>query len=181
MDGFAYNQSVELSATDQTVYQQDVVIHRTAGIPYEELVGGLYVLHFYVGDKCKADYGDVRFTDASGNALPYYLWPDYTSSEGRICVRLEDADASGELVLYYGNPELIGVSDGDATYFLHDHFKGTSLDTDKWDVIGSQPISVADSTLAITGRNVGTDEVWSKAGFVGAGYIMQTRFRHRLL
>ncbi len=122
MQGYTHFFPIAYAATDVTVYQQDVVIHRSEGTSYEETVGDLNVWHVYVGDRCKSDYGDIRFTDASGTALPYYLWPDYTSSEGRICVRLEDADVSGKLVLYYGNPELIGVSDGDATYFLHDHF-----------------------------------------------------------
>lgn len=133
MDGFAYNQSVELSATDQTVYQQGVVIHRAAGIPYEELVGGLYVLHFYVGDKCKADYGDIRFTDAAGNALAYYLWPDYDAESARFTVRLEGATISGQIRVWYGNSGAITTSDPNATYFLHDDAEIGNI-SDKWSI-----------------------------------------------
>ena len=127
--GFAYNQSVGLSATDQTVYQQDVVIHRTAGTAYEETVGPLRIWHIYVGDHCKSDYGDIRFTDASGTALDYYLWPDYTSSSARFCVRLEGADAAGVVTIWYGNAVATTTSDGDAVYFFFDQFDGDTLDT----------------------------------------------------
>lgn len=122
MEGFFYNQSVKLSACDQAVYQQDVVIHRTAGVPYEELVGGLYVLHFYVGDKCKADYGDIRFTDGAGTELAYYLWPDHTADAAQFCVRLAGADIAGQMVIWYGNQAAETTSDGDATYTYFRNF-----------------------------------------------------------
>jgi hypothetical protein len=102
--GFAYNQSVGLSATDQTVYQQDVVIHRTDGIPYGTLVNGLYEVHFFVGTHCKEDFGDIRFTDGSGNELAYYLWPDYTSRRAPGSPCGWRGRSAGTLVIWYGNP-----------------------------------------------------------------------------
>ena len=83
LDGYAYNQTIEYTACDQAIYQQDIIVHRNIGIPYEETVGGLTLWHVYVDDKCKADYGDLRFTDEAGVELAYYLWPDFSSTEAR--------------------------------------------------------------------------------------------------
>jgi hypothetical protein len=157
MERFFYNQSVKLSACDQAVYQQDVVIHRSEGVPYEELVGGVYVLHFYVGDRCKEDYGDIRFTDGAGTELAYYLWPDYDAESARFAVRLEGATTAGKLLVWYGNPSATTTSDGDATYEFFDHFDGTDLDSEKWDqtYIGSHTKSVSDSVFAHTATGAG--------------------------
>lgn len=103
------------------VYQQDIVIHRSTGTAYNETAGGLETWHIFVGEHCREDYGDVRFTNSTGE-LEYYLWPDYDSSSARFAVRLEGADAAGTLVIWYGNPAAATTSDGDATYFHHDHF-----------------------------------------------------------
>ncbi len=125
-DAWAYIYPIAYAATDVADYQQDVVIHRSEGASYEETVGDLKVWHVYVGDRCKSDYGDIRFTDAAGNALAYYLWPDYDSSSARFCVRLEGADAAGDLLVWYGNPSATTTSDGSATYeFFND---GSSLE-----------------------------------------------------
>src|SRR5690554_4292922 len=94
LDGYDYYQTIEYAACDQEIYQQDIVIHRSEGEGYQEESSGLKIWHVYVGNRCKSDYGDIRFTDASGNALAYYLWPDYDSSSARFCVRLEGADQS---------------------------------------------------------------------------------------
>lgn len=115
LSGYSYYQTINYAATDQAVYQQDVVIHRTTGTAYQETVGGLKVWHIYVGSHCKADYGDVRFTKADGTTLlNYYLWPDYTSSSARFAVRLEGATTAGTLTVHYGNPTATTTSDAGA-------------------------------------------------------------------
>lgn len=137
LDGYVYYQTIEYAACDQEIYQQDIVIHRTTGTAYNETAGGLETWHIYVGDHCREDYGDVRFTNSTGAELAYYLWPDYDSSSARFCVRLEGADAAGTLIVHYGNVAATTTSDGDATFHLFDHFDGTAIDTGKWDVIQS--------------------------------------------
>ena len=122
MQGYTYFFPIAYSATDVAIYQQDVVIHRSEGVSYEETFGDFKVWHVYVGDRCKSDYGDVRFTDASGNALAYYLWPDYDAESARFTVRLEGADAAGVLRVWYGNPSAATTSDGGATYLLFEEF-----------------------------------------------------------
>ena len=178
MDGFAYNQSVELSATDQTVYQQDVVIHRTTGVPYETLVGGLYEIHFFVGANCKADYGDIRFTNSAGVELAYYLWPDYDSSSARFAVRLVGADVAGTLQVWYGNPSATTTSDGDGTYLLHDHFDGSALNSSKWEVLENNGISVSDGALHVSSGAGNLGKLASRAS-IPPDILVQFRIQTR--
>jgi hypothetical protein len=126
LDGYSYYQTIDYAATGVETYQQDLVIHRTTGTAYNETSGGLETWHIYVGDHCLEDYGDVRFTNSTGAELAYYLWPGYTNSSARFCVRLENATAAGTLVVHYGNPTATTTSNGSATYYLFDHFDGAA-------------------------------------------------------
>ncbi|MDD4484628.1 MAG: DUF2341 domain-containing protein, partial [Methanoregula sp.] len=99
LDGYDYYQTIEYAACDQEIYQQDIVIHRSTGTAYNETAGGLEVWHIYVGDHCREDYGDIRFTNSTGAELAYYLWPDYSSESARFAVRLEGADTAGEVTV----------------------------------------------------------------------------------
>ena len=151
MQGYTHFFPIAYSATDVAIYQQDVVIHRSEGTSYEETVGDLKVWHVYVGDRCKSDYGDVRFTDASGTALDYYLWPGYDAESARFCVRLAGADVGGELLVWYGNPTATTTSDGDAVYFFFDQFDGAALDTTKWDQDPKSTVTVSGGTVSVEG------------------------------
>ncbi len=152
MQGYTYFFPIAYSATDVAIYQQDVVIHRSVGVSYEETVGDFKVWHVYVGNRCKSDYGDVRFTDSTGAELAYYLWQDYDSSSARFTVRLEGADAAGVIQIHYGNPTATTTSDGDATYLFFDHFEGVAIDSGKWRVNsgGSASTSVDNSLFTLT-------------------------------
>ena len=151
MQGYTFFFPIAYSATDVAIYQQDVVIHRSEGTSYEETVGDLKVWHVYVGDRCKSDYGDIRFTDASGNALAYYLWPDHDTESARFTVRLEGADAAGVIQIHYGNPTATTTSDGDAVYFFFDQFDGAALDTTKWDQDPKSTVTVSGGTVSVQG------------------------------
>ncbi|MDD5187465.1 MAG: DUF2341 domain-containing protein, partial [Methanoregula sp.] len=98
-----YSQMIEFSAGDPTVYEQIVEIHRTFGTAYQQDINGMRIWHLYIGDLCREDYGDVRFTDGAGSQLQYYLQSDYTASEARFYVRLTAADTAGNLKVWYGD------------------------------------------------------------------------------
>jgi PKD repeat protein len=130
LDGYDYYQTIEYAACDQETYQQDIVIHRTTGTAYNETAGGLETWHIYVGDHCREDYGDVRFTNSTGAELAYYLWPDYDSSSARFCVRLEGADAAGVLQVWYGNPSATTTSNSSIVFTAyHGAASATFYDT----------------------------------------------------
>ena len=66
LTGYGYYQTINYAATDQAVYQQDIVIHRSTGTAYNETAGGLETWHIYVGEHCREDYGDIRFNRLKG-------------------------------------------------------------------------------------------------------------------
>ena len=172
LDGYDYYQTIGYAACDQETYQQDIVVHRTTGTAYEEVVGSLRIWHIYVGDHCREDYGDVRFTTSAGAELAYYLWPDYSSESARFCVRLEGADQSGALTVWYGNPTATTASDGSATYLLFDHFDGAvnaAPNPDLWEVVkkGSSSATVkldGNGNLLLAGapNTISSGNVWAK-------------------
>jgi len=177
MQGYTHFFPIAYSATDQVTYQQDVVIHRSEGEGYQEERSGLKIWHVYVGNRCKSDYGDIRFTDASGNALAYYLWPDYDAESARFTVRLEGADAAGVLRVWYGNPTATTTSSGKDTYLLFDHFEGTSIDTEIWqNTATGGTISVTDSVLTISG-NLGANKGLQSWASFGPGTTFETSFK----
>jgi PKD repeat protein len=152
LDGYDYYQTIEYAACDQEIYQQDIVIHRTTGTAYNETAGGLETWHIYVGEHCREDYGDVRFTNSTGAELAYYLWPDHDSSSARFVVRLTGANAAGSLVTWYGNAGATTTSSGTATYLFFDDFLGASLDTTKWNTwLSGGSTTVSDGVLHVQG------------------------------
>ncbi len=83
----------------------------------------------------RADFGDLRFTNAAGDTdLPYYI--DHVSNgvSARVYVKT-DIGAGGNFIrMYYGNGAASGQSDGEATMDFFDEFDGTgTLDPTKWD------------------------------------------------
>ena len=111
LDGYNYCQDISYTACDQEIYQQDFVIHRSTGDPYEEISGGLNITHLYLDDHCQVDYGDIRFTNQTGDELSYYLWPDFDNESAKFCVRLTEATSAGEVLVWYGNSVAETTSD----------------------------------------------------------------------
>jgi len=171
-----YSTRILYSGCDQSAYQQDLIIHRTAGRDHEEVSGGLKVWHIYLGPQCRADYGDIRFTNSTGAELAYYLWPDYDATSARFTVRLEGADAAGELLVWYGNPSAATTSDGDATALFFDDFD--AYDSSAWTKTGSG-VTYADSIVTLTASSASpqnrlvSNTAWSQNNET----IIQTRAR----
>jgi PKD repeat protein len=182
LDGYDYYQTIEYAGCDQEIYQQDIVVHRTTGTAYEETVGPLRIWHIYVGDHCREDYGDVRFTDSTGAELAYYLWPGFDAASARVCVRLEGADAAGAVTVHYGNPSATTTSDGSAAYLLFDHFDGTTLNTTIWQNngrttgTGTFSVTVANSAMRVAASSSTGGTVESKKEF-SLPIMIESRWR----
>ena len=71
---------------------------------------------------------DIRFTDASGNLLDYWIeeW-DAVNQSAKIWVKVPHVPANGtaEIFMYYGNPELASASNPDETFLFYDDFEGS--------------------------------------------------------
>ena len=110
----------------------------------------------------KSDGSDLRFEDASGKELSYWIeeW-NAGAKRAKIWVRVPFIPANGEakIKMYYGNPSASAVSDGDKVFEFFDDFEGTSLETSKWiEAYAGGTYSVSSGMLNMHGI-AGGDEI----------------------
>ena len=120
-------------------YQVSLVVNYGSGVDGGDTV--------YLGGNCGQDFGDIRFTDGDGvTELDYWLESYTPSGSALFWVEIADDLSSSDVVIYvyYGN-NVSTTSNGENTFLLFDHFEGTAIDTDKWDVIQPQTFTVANS------------------------------------
>ncbi|RLI87612.1 MAG: hypothetical protein DRP01_01265 [Archaeoglobales archaeon] len=74
---------------------------------------------------------DIRFTDADGNLLDYWIeeW-DSVNESAKIWVEVPSipANSSVDIYMYYGNSQITSASDGNATFLIFDDFEDGVLD-----------------------------------------------------
>jgi len=135
--------------------------------------------------KMRSDCGDIRFTDSDGQTLlNYWLESGCNTASTKIWVKVPSipANSSKTIFVYYGNPGATSLSNGDATFDFFDDFLGTSLNTNKWQVInsgsGTYSLSNGEITIASTGDWWGTSDnaiyIISSTSFP-YNYIAETR------
>ena len=94
---------------------------------------------------------DIRFTDANGNLLSYWIeeW-DAVNESAKVWVKVPSipANSTVEIFLYYGNPEITSASDSEATFEFFDDFEDY---TEKWQEGGDSPTV---SSETVDGRSV---------------------------
>jgi len=75
--------------------------------------------------KTQTNGEDIRFADANGNLLPYWIeeW-DAVNKRAKVWVKVPTipANSSVEIWMYYGNPKFPSASDGGATFDFFDDF-----------------------------------------------------------
>jgi hypothetical protein len=78
------------------------------------------------------DFGDLRFTSASGSPLDYWIEAKTDDSLATVWVEVDAIAASDDttIYMYYGNPSASNASDGDATFVFFDDFGG---DLSQWE------------------------------------------------
>ena len=84
----------------------------------------------------KEDGSDIRFSDADGNELPYWIeeW-DYYNKRARVWVKVPYIPSgTSKIFMYYGNPRAESSSDGDAVFEFFDNFESGYINRDKWDM-----------------------------------------------
>jgi hypothetical protein len=94
--------------------------------------------------KMRNDCGDIRFTDSDGTTLlNYWLESGCNTNNTKIWVKVPSipANSTKTIYVYYGNPNITSLSNGDNTFDFFDDFLGTSLDTNKWGSSGSVTVS----------------------------------------
>jgi hypothetical protein len=92
----------------------------------------------------RADFGDLRFTNASDLPLDYWLESKVDGSSATVWVEVDDIAASTGTVIYmyYGNATASSASDGDATFEFYDDFEDG--DIPDWSQYKSGTVTIAD-------------------------------------
>ena len=109
---FAYKREItvtELSGNDLTDYQVRIDLDATN----------------FNFEHAKPNGEDVRFVDAEGNFLSYWIeeW-DSVNKKAKVWVKVPyiPANSSVDIYMYYGNPRLSSASNGEATFDFFDDF-----------------------------------------------------------
>jgi hypothetical protein len=117
-------------------YQREIAIQENSG----ETLSDYQVLVALAGSdfpgEAQADGGDIRFTDADGRELSYWIEEfDARSKRARIWVAVPDIPANGEVMItmWYGNPGAKRESDGEAVFEFFD----TGNEIDEWILSGN--------------------------------------------
>lgn len=116
-------------------YQRDITIHENSGMTLNDFQVLVELSGTDFMNEIQTDCEDIRFTDADGNSLSYWI---EEFNEGlkyaRIWVKVPEIPANSKtgIVMWYGNPSADSASDGDAVFEFFDDFDGSSLDEDKW-------------------------------------------------
>ncbi|MDI3504231.1 MAG: hypothetical protein PWP64_1167 [Candidatus Cloacimonadota bacterium] len=105
-----------------TGYQVRFIVHYGTGTDSGENV--------YLGEKCRSDFGDIRFYEGQ-TALNYWMESMTSSSEAVFWVKLNGNLSNGPITvtLLYGNSEVTTTSNGANTFEFFDDF---SSDLSKW-------------------------------------------------
>jgi len=120
--------------------------------------------------KMRSDCGDIRFYDGTNN-LSYWIEGGINTTSTRIWVKVPSIPASFKktIQIYYGNPNLGSLSNGDKTFLFFDDFSGRSLDTNKWLFTrlygsGTYTATVANGYVDIYAAGSATAAIVSKFG-----------------
>jgi len=168
-----YRKKVDIgnaSGSALTGYQMMLNIYRSSGTSAGTSV--------YVGTNCLSTFADLRFTDAYGNACPYWIESITSTTSAVVWVKVPYIPTTGTFVyLYYGQPGATNNSDGNATFDFFDDFLGSSLDTNKWSVVNTDgSYTVGNSILQITGGSGTAENILSKSLF-GVNYTTVGRIK----
>ncbi len=88
--------------------------------------------------KARADGGDIRFTDASGNSLSFWYDPlQYNSSSTTFWIKTNATAGSSFIYMFYGNATSPSVASGEGTFELFDSFNSGSISPLVWDKCGN--------------------------------------------
>ncbi len=133
-------------------YQREIVVQENSG----EMLRDYQVLVALAGsdfpEEAQADGDDIRFTDADGRELSYWIEEFDAGSKRAVVwvkVPLIPANGAARLTMWYGNPGAESASDGDTVFEFFDDFDSGIIDTDKWEMYDSGWGIVDDSSKKV--------------------------------
>ena len=96
--------------------------------------------------KLRSDCGDIRFTDANDNEIPYWIEPNTCNSANTVIwvkVSYIPASSTTTIYMYYGNSDATSESNGDNVFEFFDDFE---VDLSKWKQTKTSSTSVIQRT-----------------------------------
>jgi len=159
-------------------YYKEIIIKENSG----KMLMDYQVLVELKGDdfpsKAKTDGADIRFTDANGKELSYWIesW-DYSGKSAKIWVKVPRIPANVEtkITMRYGNPNASPQSDGDATFEFFDDFDYSEPKADwKWNQGESKRSTYKISNSKIGIYNFGINDPWEYDSWTEAAVLYTT-------
>jgi PKD repeat protein len=157
------------SGTELTDYQVKIRVYRTEGTSTGDTV--------YLGSKCLADYGDIRFVASDDTTELSYWMETNAGSYADFWVKVPSIVSDSSIYIYYGNSSATTTSNGDTTFEFFDDFTGTSLDTSKWALSGSGSATVSSGILTLTTNVAGYTRLLNTSATYGNNIIMEARLQ----
>lgn len=93
-----------------------------------------------------SDGADIRFADASGNELSHWI-ENWDNSQQNAIIWVKIPGRQTNIRMFYGNKKASSSSNGDSTFIFFDDFVGKSINEKKWQIYGTQEMSVGNSVL----------------------------------
>jgi hypothetical protein len=137
----------------------------------------------YINNKARSDFGDVRFTNSTGSLLNYWMESINTGVNATFWVQIDGnlTSTNQTIYIYYGNNIATNISNGNNTFLFFDHFEGTDLDANKWNVTysayeglgsGTASYSVGNSFLNLTAPAASYRQinVYSKTNYTNCAF-----------
>jgi len=138
--------------------------------PDGELVNYPILFTILYESEMQIDFDDVRFNESDGSYIPYWIESKIDSSTSEIWIKTNIPASGGkDIYMYYGNVQLTKNDDSSDIFELFDHFEGSSVDTNIWNVYGAP--TVTNSEVIVAG--IGT-YISSKNSYTG-GYGVRTK------
>lgn len=113
-------------------YQMKITVHKGSGTDSATDV--------YCNGHCRDDFGDIRWTRGGGlNLLDYWIESVVSGDKAVFWVEVPFVPKSPGTVdarMYYDKSDAASLSNGDATFIFFDDFAGTTINTNKWTVLG---------------------------------------------
>lgn len=142
-------------------YRKKLTLNRASGevSNYQMKMTGNYGIgtsassSFYFGNRCQADFDDVRFTTDDGSTLiDYWLETKTDSSTASIWTEYNTISTSASAYyMYFGNPTATSASNGANTFIVFDDFERGS----NGDAVGGSWTVVAGSAIISTEQKYG--------------------------
>jgi hypothetical protein len=184
-----FNSSIFHSWWDPLTWWNPNWLHRIP-INVSNTVGSLFDYQIKI-DLDSSNVGSSFDWNGDNESLRFTYYNSTSSTESVCSFWIEEWDSSGETAtvwvnvtylpgssysifyMYYDNPSASSASSGEDTFYFFDHFQGSSLDTNKWQ-IDANSYSVSNSELRINVGGVSVRDPLSinlNDGYIVEGYI----------